>query len=63
MLFATNKLNNSLNLPRSSVDLSRSVSVKFSESYFGFIWRKLKDSLYKMWFISKRCLWVSSTGS
>ena len=57
MLASTKKtLNN-------STVASKTGSIKQKESFFAFIFRKVREALNRVYLFSRKCLWVSSTGT
>ena len=49
---------------RSTVTSSKlSASTKHKESYWAFLWRKIREAFARTLLISRRFLWVSSTST
>ena len=57
MLASTKKtLNN-------STVATKSASIKQKESFFAFIFRKVREAFSRFFVLSRKCLWVTSTGT
>ena len=57
MLASTKKTLNS------STVATKSSSTKQKESFFAFIFRKIREAFNRVYLFSRKCLWVSSTGT
>lgn len=57
MLASTKKTINS------STVATKSASIKQKESFFAFIFRKIREAFSRFYLFSRKCLWVSSTGT
>jgi len=47
---------------RSTMSSSRAIQAKKNESFFAYIYRKMKEMLMGLWGYSRKFLWVSTTG-
>ena len=48
---------------RSTMSSSRAIQAKKNESFFGYIYRKLREMFMGLWGYSRKFLWVSTTGT
>ena len=48
---------------RSTMSSSRAIQTKKNESFFGYIYRKLREMFMGLWGYSRKFLWVSTTGT
>lgn len=50
-------------LNNSTVATSKSTVAKQKETFFAFVFRKIREAFARVYLFSRRCLWVSSTGT